>query len=626
MNRKQKRNLCRILCAGLLLVLCHFLPITGIPRLFLYLVPYLLIGYDILIRAVKGILRGQPFDENFLMAVATVGALLLAVMGRGDYAEAVAVMLFYQIGEWFEGIAVGKSRRSIRALMDIRPDIATLVDPDSGAEKSVSPEEVPLGSLIAIRPGERVPLDGIVERGTSTLDTAALTGESLPWEVHVGDSVASGCINVSGLLYLRTTTDAAYSTVSRILTLAESASERKARTETFISRFARWYTPIVCYSALALALLPPVGRMLFHMSPMWGEWLYRALTFLVISCPCALVISIPLTFFAGIGGAGSKGMLIKGAAALETLASVDTVAFDKTGTLTEGKLRVTEICAVDSDDQKLLYYTSHAEMYSTHPAAVGIRLAYGDTLRSEAVTEVTEHPGGGVTACVDGISVFVGNRRHMEACGFAPEDCPDGATAVHVAVGVRYMGYILLQDRPKEGAARAIRQLRQVGVRHTVMLTGDREGAAEQVAQAVGVDAVHAELLPEDKVTCVEALLQKQAKGHTLAFAGDGINDAPVLALADVGIAMGLMGSDAAMEAADVVLMDDDIRSIARAIRHARRCMTIVRENIVFAIGIKVLCLLLGAFGYATLWMAIFADVGVMVLAVLNAIRAMRVR
>ena len=626
MNRKQRTMLARILAAAALLVALHFVPATGALRFLLYLVPYLVIGYDILIKAAKGIRNRQVFDENFLMAIATVGAIALALYeGSGDYTEAVAVMLFYQVGEWFQSYAVGKSRRNISELMDIRPDSAN-VERD-GALVQVDPDEVEIGSVIVVQPGEKVPIDGVVLEGASTLNTSALTGESLPREVRAGDEILSGCINMSGLIKVRTTKEFGESTVSKILDLVENASSRKSKSEDFISKFARVYTPAVCIAALALAVLPPLVRLLFLGLPAaWGTWIYRALTFLVISCPCALVISIPLSFFAGIGGASNAGVLVKGSNYLETLSKTRVVVFDKTGTLTQG---VFEVCGVHHcamENQKLLEYAALAESASSHPIAKSIEKAYGKPVDRSRVQDVQEIGGNGVVARVDGMEVAAGNDKLMEHLGVPCIPCHSVGTIVHMALDGKYAGHIVIADVVKPTARRAVETLKRAGVQQTVMLTGDSRRVAEQVAADLGVDRVYSELLPADKVAKVEELLAEKPEGAKLAFVGDGINDAPVLRRADIGIAMGAMGSDAAIEAADVVLMDDDPMKIAKAIRISRKCLRIVYENIVFAIGIKLICLVLGALGLANMWLAIFADVGVMILAVLNAIRALFVK
>lgn len=617
MNKKQKKMLIRIIVAAVLVAVLSMLPLEGYLRAALFMIPYLVIGYDILQKAWKGIRNRQVFDENFLMAVATVGALCL-----GDFKEGTAVMLFYQIGELFQSYAVGKSRRNISELMDIRPDYAN-VERDGKLEQ-VDPDEVEVGSVIVVQPGEKVPIDGTVIEGNSTLNTSALTGESLPREVKEDDEIISGCINMSGVLKIRTTKEFGESTVSKILDLVENSSSRKSRSENFISKFARYYTPIVCYSALALALLPPIIRMLFMgMTPQWGEWIYRALTFLVISCPCALVISIPLSFFAGIGGASKAGVLVKGSNYLETLAQTKYVVFDKTGTLTKG---VFEVCGVHHntlEDHKILEYSAMAECASSHPISKSLQKAYGKEIDRSRVTDIREISGNGVTAIVDDVSVAVGNGKLMDSLGIKYVECSQVGTIVHVALDGQYAGHILIADVLKSTSAEAVRQLKKSGIRETVMLTGDMERVARQAASEIGVDKVYSELLPADKVAKVEEMIDRKGAKEKLAFVGDGINDAPVLSRADIGIAMGALGSDAAIEAADVVLMDDDPLKVAKAVRIARKCMRIVYENIYFAIGIKILCLILGAVGIANMWLAIFADVGVMVIAVLNAIRAL---
>ena len=616
MNQKQKKVLIRILSAAALMILLGFLPLTGAVRLGLYLVPYLVIGYDILLKAFKGIRNRQVFDENFLMAVATVGAFLL-----GEYTEGAAVMLFYQIGELFQSYAVGKSRRNISQLMDIRPDYAN-VEGAAGLEQ-VDPDEVEVGTVIVVQPGEKIPIDGIVVEGTAALNTSALTGESLPREVEAGQEVISGCINMTGVLKIRTTREFGESTVSKILDLVENASSKKSRSEQFISRFARYYTPAVCYGALALAVAPPLTGLLLGSAPQWGVWVYRALTFLVISCPCALVISIPLSFFAGIGGASRAGVLVKGSNYLEALAQTKYVVFDKTGTLTRGVFEVVGIHHNAMEEAHLLEYAALAESFSSHPISRSLRQAYGRPVDQSRVAEVEELGGSGVTAKVDGVAVAVGNDKLMGRLGIQAVACRQVGTVVHVAVDGAYAGHILISDVVKPTSAQAVRELKKAGVRKTVMLTGDAERVARQVAQELGVDEFHSELLPADKVDQVERLLEARGGKEKLAFVGDGINDAPVLSRADIGIAMGALGSDAAIEAADVVLMDDDPLKIVTAIRIARKCLRIVYENIYFAIGIKLACLLLGAMGIANMWVAIFADVGVMVLAVLNAIRVL---
>ena len=624
MTKKQKKTLIRILVSAALLVALHFIPVEGIPRFLLYLVPYGVIGYDILRKAWKGILNRQVFDENFLMAVATIGALAVGLIRTGDYEEAVAVMLFYQIGELFQSYAVGKSRRNISELMDIRPDCANL-ETEGGRER-VDPEEVAPGSVIVVNPGEKVPIDGIVEEGTSSLNTSALTGESVPRDVKAGDEIVSGCVNLSGVLRIRTTKAFGESTVSKVLDLVENASSRKSRSENFISRFARWYTPAVVLGALALAVLPPLVSLLAGNDPRWSEWIYRALTFLVISCPCALVISIPLTFFAGIGGAGKEGILIKGSNFLEALAQTDTVVFDKTGTLTRGVFEVVGIHHTEMEEERLLEYVALAESASSHPIAVSIREAWGKPAEPDRVRDIREISGNGVTAVVDGVQVAAGNMRLMREMQVEPVDCHVAGTIVHAALDGKYAGHIAIADVLKPESARAVAALKENGVKTTVMLTGDRAAAAAQAARDLGIDIVKSELLPGDKVEQVEALLAGKQPGSTLAFVGDGMNDAPVLSRADVGIAMGALGSDAAIEAADVVLMDDSPLKIVKGIRIARKCMRIVRENIVLALGVKAVCLVLGALGLANMWVAVFADVGVMILAVLNAIRALFVR
>lgn len=626
MNKKQKKMLARIIVAFVLLVALHFVPVEGALRFCCYMVPYLIVGYDILLKAVKGIKNRQMFDECFLMAVATVGAVALALYsGSGDYTEAVAVMLFYQIGELFQSVAVGKSRRNISELMDISPDYANIeVD---GQLKQVDPDEVEVGSIIIVQPGEKVPIDGVVLEGTSSLDTSALTGESVPRDIAQGEEVISGCINMTGVLKIRTTKEFGESTVSKILELVENASSRKSKSENFISKFARVYTPAVCYAALALAFLPPLVRMLaLGVDADWGTWIYRALTFLVISCPCALVISIPLSFFAGIGGASNAGVLVKGSNYLETLSQVRTVVFDKTGTLTRGVFEVVDIHHSEMEREKLLDLAAHAESASSHPIAGSLQRAYGKSIDRSRVTNIQEISGGGVIAHVDGVPVACGNDKLMAKVGVEAVECHSIGTIVHVAVNGEYAGHIVVADVEKPHAKEAIAALKRAGVTRTVMLTGDRQGVAQKVAADLGVDEVHAELLPADKVDQVEALLAAKSEKEKLAFVGDGINDAPVLRRADVGIAMGAMGSDAAIEAADIVLMDDDPLKIAKAIKISRKTLRIVYQNIVFAIGIKGICLVLGAVGLANMWLAIFADVGVMVIAVINAIRALFVK
>ena len=625
MTKKQKKTLLRILSTAVLLAVLHFLPVEGWLRLGAYLLTYLVIGYDILRKAGRGILNGQVFDENFLMAVATVGAFALAIYERsGDYNEAIAVMLFYQIGELFQSYAVGKSRRNISALMDIRPDYAN-VERD-GQLVQVDPDEVAIGTVIVVQPGEKVPIDGVVTEGSSTLNTAALTGESLPRDAKGGDEVISGCINMTGVLKIRTTKAFGESTVSKILELVESSSSRKSRSEDFIAKFARIYTPVVCYSALALAVVPPLIRLAGGMDGQWEQWVYRALTFLVTSCPCALVVSIPLSFFAGIGGASHEGILIKGSNYLETLSQVRTVVFDKTGTLTKGVFEVTAVHHSDMDEKKLLEYAALAECASSHPISKSLQRAYGRPIDRSRVTDIQESSGHGVTAVVDGHTVAAGNSKLMERLGVAYHDCHSVGTIIHMAVDGQYAGHIVISDVVKPNAKAAIDALHRAGVEKTVMLTGDGKKVADAVAAELGVDEVHSELLPADKVAQVEALLSRQRGKAKLAFVGDGINDAPVLGRADIGIAMGAMGSDAAIEAADIVLMDDEPLQIVKAIRISRKCIGIVYQNIVFALAVKFACLVLVAVGAADMWAAIFADVGVMVLAVLNAIRALRVK
>ena len=626
MNKKQKKMLIRILAAAAMMAVLAFIPAEGVLRFALYMVPYLTVGYDILWKALKGIKNRQVFDENFLMAVATVGAVLLAIYeGSGDYTEAIAVMLFYQVGEWFQSYAVGKSRRNISELMDIRPDYAN-IEADGKLQK-VDPDEVEPGSVIVVQPGEKVPIDGVVIEGTSTLNTSALTGESLPREAGMGDEVVSGCINMSGLLKIRTTKEFGESTVSKILDLVENAASRKSRSEDFISKFARVYTPAVCLSALALAILPPVVRMLFMGLPAdWSSWIYRALTFLVISCPCALVISIPLSFFAGIGGASKAGVLVKGSNYLETLSKTRIVVFDKTGTLTQGNFEVSGIHHSEIENEKILEYAALAESASSHPISKSLQRAYGKEIDRTRVSDIREIPGGGVIAKVDGQEVAAGNDKLMNQLGVSFIPCHSVGTIIHMAVDGRYMGHIVISDVVKPNAKPAVQALKSAGIRQTVMLTGDAKKVAENVAASLGIDRVYSELLPGDKVEKVEELLRNKPERDKLAFVGDGINDAPVLSRADIGIAMGAMGSDAAIEAADVVLMDDDPMQIAKAIKISRKCLRIVYQNIVFAIGVKLVCLVLGALGFANMWLAIFADVGVMILAVLNAIRALFVK
>ena len=624
MNRKQKKMLARILTAAAMLIALKLIPVTGVLQLALYLVAYLVIGYDILKKAWRGILNRQVFDENFLMAVATVGAFALAIVSRsGDYVEAIAVMLFYQIGELFQSYAVGKSRRNISALMDIRPDYAN-IERDGQLEK-VDPDEVEIGSVIVVQPGEKVPLDGVILSGASSLNTSALTGESLPRDAKAGDEVISGCINMTGVLRIQTTKAFGESTVSKILELVEDSSSHKSKSENFISKFARVYTPAVCYGALALAVLPPVVRLMLGHPAQWGDWVYRALTFLVISCPCALVISIPLSFFAGIGGASKEGVLIKGSNYLETLSKVKTVVFDKTGTLTQGVFEVSGVHHSEMENEKLLEYAALAECASSHPISKSLQHAYGKAIDRDRVRDIQEISGKGVSAVVDGHAVLAGNDKLMALRGIPFIGCHSVGTIIHIAIDGQYAGHIVISDVVKPHAKEAIERLKHAGVEKTVMLTGDSRRVADQVAGALGVDEVHSELLPADKVAQVEKLLADKGGKDKLAFVGDGINDAPVLSRADIGIAMGAMGSDAAIEAADVVLMDDDPLKIAKAIRISRKCIGIVYQNIVFALAVKFACLALGALGLANMWAAIFADVGVMVLAVLNAIRALRV-
>ncbi len=619
MNKKQKKMLIRIIIAAVLIVVFSLLPAEGYLRFVLFMIPYLVIGYDILKKAFKGILNKQVFDENFLMAVATVGAILL-----GDYSEGVAVMLFYQIGELFQSYAVGKSRRNISELMDIRPDYANIEK--DGTLEQVDPDEVEIGTIIVVQPGEKVPIDGVITEGTSTLNTSALTGESLPRDAKAGDEVISGCINMTGLLKIRTTKEFGESTVSKILELVENSSSRKSKSENFISKFAKYYTPAVCYGALALAFIPPIVLLIMGKPAMWGDWIYRALTFLVISCPCALVISIPLSFFAGIGGASNQGILVKGSNYLETLAQTKYVVFDKTGTMTQGVFEVSGIHHNEMPDEKLLEYAALAECSSSHPISKSLQKAYGKPIDRNRVTDIEEISGNGVIAKVDGISVAAGNTKLMNRLGIAYQDCHHVGTVVHMAIDGKYAGHILISDIIKPHAKEAIAELKKAGISKTVMLTGDSKRVADQVAGELGIQEVYSELLPADKVSRVEELLNQKSEKAKLAFVGDGINDAPVLSRADIGIAMGALGSDAAIEAADIVLMDDDPLKISKAIKIARKCIRIVYENIYFAIGIKVLCLILGALGIANMWMAIFADVGVMIIAVLNAIRTLFVK
>ena len=626
MTKKQKKMLIRIIIAAVLLIALNFIPVKGILRMILFLIPYLVIGYDILKKAGKGILNRQVFDENFLMAVATIGAIAIAIYDRsGNFNEAVAVMLFYQIGELFQSYAVGKSRRNISELMDIRPDYAN-IEQDGKLER-VDPDEVEIGTVIVVQPGEKVPIDGIVIEGTSTLNTSALTGESLPRETKVGDEIISGCINMTGVLKIRTIKEFGESTVSKILELVENSTSRKSRSEDFISKFAKYYTPAVCYGALALAILPPLVRMLaMGAAPQWDMWIYRALTFLVISCPCALVISIPLSFFAGIGGASHEGVLVKGSNYLEAMSQTKYVVFDKTGTLTKGVFEVNGIHHSEMEEEKLLEYAALAESASSHPISRSIQRAYGKEIDRTRVSEIEEISGNGVTAKVDGKLVAAGNDKLMKRLGITPIACHSAGTIIHIAIDGKYMGHILISDVEKPTSKEAIRALKSAGIEKTVMLTGDAKRVADQVAEKLGLDEVYSELLPSDKVAQVERLLAEKPEKAKLAFVGDGINDAPVLGRADIGIAMGAMGSDAAIEAADVVLMDDDPLKIVKAIKISKKCIRIVYQNIIFALTIKAICLILGAIGIANMWVAIFADVGVMVIAVLNAIRALYVK
>lgn len=626
MTKKQKKMLIRIIIAAVLLIALNFIPVKGILRMILFLIPYLVIGYDILKKAGKGILNRQVFDENFLMAVATIGAIAIAIYDRsGNFNEAVAVMLFYQIGELFQSYAVGKSRRNISELMDIRPDYAN-IEQDGKLEK-VDPDEVEIGTVIVVQPGEKVPIDGIVIEGTSTLNTSALTGESLPRETKVGDEIISGCINMTGVLKIRTIKEFGESTVSKILELVENSTSRKSRSEDFISKFAKYYTPAVCYGALALAILPPLVRMLaMGAAPQWDMWIYRALTFLVISCPCALVISIPLSFFAGIGGASHEGVLVKGSNYLEAMSQTKYVVFDKTGTLTKGVFEVNGVHHSEMEEEKLLEYAALAESASSHPISRSIQRAYGKEIDRTRVSEIEEISGNGVTAKVDGKLVAAGNDKLMKRLGITPIACHSAGTIIHIAIDGKYMGHILISDVEKPTSKEAIRALKSAGIEKTVMLTGDAKRVADQVAEKLGLDEVYSELLPSDKVAQVERLLAEKPEKAKLAFVGDGINDAPVLGRADIGIAMGAMGSDAAIEAADVVLMDDDPLKIVKAIKISKKCIRIVYQNIIFALMIKAICLILGAIGIANMWVAIFADVGVMVIAVLNAIRALYVK
>ena len=619
MTKRQKKSLTRIIIAAVLMIILKFLPVEGWLKFVLYMVPYLVVGYDILRKAFKGILNKQVFDENFLMAVATIGAIAL-----GNYKEGVSVMLFYQIGELFQSYAVGKSRRNISDLMDIRPDYANIeVD---GKLEQVDPDEVEIGTVIVVQPGEKVPIDGVIIDGVSILNTSALTGESLPRDAKAGDEVISGCINMTGVLKIRTIREFGESTVSKILELVENSSSRKSKSENFISKFAKYYTPVVCYGALALAFIPPIVLLIMGKPAMWGDWIYRALTFLVISCPCALVISIPLSFFAGIGGASNQGVLVKGSNYLETLAQTSYVVFDKTGTMTQGVFEVSGVHHNEISDEKLLEYAALAECSSSHPISKSLQKAYGKPIDRNRVTDIEEISGNGVTAKVDGISVAAGNAKLMKRLGISYQECHHVGTVIHMAVDGKYEGHILISDILKPHAKEAIAELKKAGIKKTVMLTGDSKRVADQVAKELGIGEVYSELLPADKVSKVEELLHQKSEKEKLAFVGDGINDAPVLSRADIGIAMGALGSDAAIEAADIVLMDDDPLKISKAIKIARKCIHIVYENIYFAIGIKILCLILGALGIANMWMAIFADVGVMIIAVLNAIRTLFVK
>lgn len=626
MNSKQKKNLIRIILSALLVMALHFIPVSGIPKFVLYMVPFLIIGYDILIKAVKGVINRQPFDECLLMAVATVGAIILGLLGSGDYVEAVAVMLFYQTGEWFQSYAVGKSRRSISDLMDIRPDHANIEDGNGGLIET-DPDEVEIGTLIVVQPGEKIPIDGIVEEGSSSLNTSALTGESVPRDVHSGDEVLSGCINLNGVLKIRTSKEFGESTASKILELIEDAGSRKSKSEDFITKFARVYTPAVVYAALALAVLPPVFLILSGNAPVWGTWIYRALTFLVISCPCALVISIPLSFFAGIGGASRAGILIKGSNYLEAVSEASTVVFDKTGTLTKGTFEVSAVHPKDISEKELLHMAAHVERFSNHPIGISLKEAYPDEKDDCEVEILEEIAGRGIKARVNGHEIYAGNSKLMDDIGAEWHDCHKMGTIIHIAIDGGYAGHIVISDIEKPHSKEAVAALKKEGVKKTVMLTGDRKEVGESVASSLGIDEVYTELLPGDKVSKVEELLKRKSDSNEkLVFTGDGINDAPVLTRADIGIAMGAMGSDAAIEAADIVLMDDDPLKIAEAIRISKKCMRIVKENIWFAIGIKISCLILGALGLTNMWIAIFADVGVMVIAVLNAIRCLGTR
>ena len=627
MTKKQKTMLYRIIITTGLLIIFHFIPVEGIYRFFLYLIPYLIIGFDILRKAVHGVINLKPFDENYLMAIATLGAFAIALINKsGDYVEAVAVMLFYQVGEFFQSVAVGRSRKNISALMDIRPDYAFLKKDDGEVEK-VDPDDVVIGSVIIVNPGEKIPIDGIVIDGRSTLDTKALTGESVPRTASKGDEVISGCINMTGVLSIRTTKEFGDSTVSKILELVEDSTSRKSKSENFITRFARIYTPAVCLSALALAIIPPVINIILGNNPAWSDWIYRALTFLVISCPCALVISIPLSFFAGIGGASREGVLVKGSNFLEALSKTRTVAFDKTGTMTKGVFEVTALHHSTIDKEKLLFFASHAESASSHPVAKSIIKAYGKEIDKSIVSDVEEIGGNGISAKVDGHLIALGNGRLMERLNVSYMECHSVGTIIHIAIDNEYCGHLVIADVVKDNAAEAVLALKRAGVKRTVMLTGDLKRIGEETARALNIDEVRSDLLPNEKVEAVEKLLsEKQSEKDIVAFVGDGINDAPVLGRADIGIAMGALGSDAAIEASDIVLMDDDPMKISKAIRISKKCMRIVYENIWFAIGIKLVCLCLGALGIANMWLAIFADVGVMIIAVLNAIRALFVK
>ena len=625
MNKKQKKNLIRIIITSLILVGLHFVPAKGLVRFGLYMIPYLIIGYDILIKAFKGIKNRQAFDESLLMAIATIGAIALALYSSGDYVEAIAVMLFYQVGEWFQSYAVGRSRKSISDLMDIAPDYAN-IEGEDGELEEVDPDDVEIGTVIVVKPGEKVPIDGVVVEGHSSLDTAALTGESLPRDVVEGSEVISGCINLNGLIKVRTTKEFGESTASKILELIEDAGSRKSKSENFITKFARVYTPIVVYAAIGLAIVPPLVSMAFGLNASWGSWIYRALTFLIVSCPCALVISIPLSFFAGLGAASKKGVLVKGSNYMETLSNTRTVVFDKTGTLTKGSFTVTAVHPEELDEEELLHMAAHVERYSTHPIAQSLRDAYAHEKDDCSVENIEEVAGHGIKATINGKTVCVGNSKMMESIGADWKPCHHVGTIIHVAIDGRYEGHIVISDVPKEGSKEAIASLKKNGIRQTVMLTGDSKEVADHVGSELGLDIIKSQLLPQDKVSEVERLLDdRDSEKEILAFVGDGINDAPVLSRADIGIAMGGLGSDAAIEAADVVLMDDDPRKIVTAIRISRKCLRIVKENIWFAIGVKVLVLILGALGFANMWAAIFADVGVTVIAVINAIRCMKI-